>query len=64
MRNIDNVMLSEKQFKIAGTLNTIMIIQVCIDKKRFLKIIKINFDSVIESLLFFKIPYKFLFVAQ
>lgn len=44
MRNIDNVMLSEKQFKIAGTLNTIMIIQVCIDKKRFLEIIKINFD--------------------
>lgn len=34
MKSINNVMLSEKQFKSMGTLNTIMTIQICIEKTR------------------------------
>lgn len=34
MRSIDNVMLSEKQFRSMGTLNTVMTIQICIERNK------------------------------
>ena len=46
MRNIDNIRLSEKQFKIVETLNAIETLQICMDKNKedFLETMKINFD--------------------
>lgn len=34
MRNIGNIRLSKKQFKIVETLNAVMTVQVCIDKNK------------------------------